>query len=89
MLAVFDVDGVVADVRHRVHHVRRHNWRRFFAEADADPLLAEGAALVADLGTAHEIVWLTGRPAWLRAVTEDWFAAPRVAGRRAAHARRR
>ncbi len=44
MLAVFDMDGVVADVRHRLHHLRRQNWSRFFAAADADPLLAEGAA---------------------------------------------
>ena len=33
--------------------------------AHADPLLQEGAALVADLGQTHEIVWLTGRPEWL------------------------
>ena len=74
MLAVFDVDGVVADVRHRLHHLHRHNWSRFFAAADADPLLPEGSRLVADLGREHEVVWLTGRPEWLREVTVDWFA---------------
>jgi phosphoglycolate phosphatase-like HAD superfamily hydrolase len=74
MLAVFDIDGVVADVRHRVHHVRRRRWHRFFAEAADDPLLPEGAALVAELGRLHEIVWLTGRPEWLRATTVDWLA---------------
>jgi phosphoglycolate phosphatase-like HAD superfamily hydrolase len=75
-LAVFDVDGVVADVRHRVHHIedRRRDWEAFFAAADRDPLLPEGAALVADLGRAHEIVWLTGRPEWLRETTADWLA---------------
>ena len=36
MLAVFDVDGVVADVRHRLHHLGRHRWDRFFAAADRD-----------------------------------------------------
>jgi hypothetical protein len=77
VLAVFDVDGVVADVRHRLHHLRRRHsdrsWHRFFAEAGADPLLPEGGRLVADLAREHEIVWLTGRPEWLRAVTIDWF----------------
>jgi FMN phosphatase YigB (HAD superfamily) len=73
VLAVFDVDGVVADVRHRLHHLHRSNWHRFFAAAGADTLLTEGALLVADLGRQHEIVWLTGRPEWLRAVTLDWF----------------
>jgi phosphoglycolate phosphatase-like HAD superfamily hydrolase len=73
VLAVFDVDGVVADVRHRLHHLHRHKWHRFFAEAGADPVLPEGRRLVADLGREHEIVWLTGRPEWLREVTLDWF----------------
>jgi hypothetical protein len=74
-LAVFDVDGVVADVRHRLHHLeRRRSWNAFFDAADEDGLLAEGARLVADLARRHEIVWLTGRPEWLRAVTEDWLA---------------
>ena len=75
MLAVFDIDGVVADVRHRLHHLDWPvSWRGFFQDADADPLLPEGARLVADLGAEHEIVWLTGRPEWLREVTEAWLA---------------
>lgn len=74
-IAVFDIDGVVADVRHRLHHlVRRRSWTAFFDEAHLDGLLAEGAALVADLAHRHEIVWLTGRPEWLRATTVDWLA---------------
>jgi phosphoglycolate phosphatase-like HAD superfamily hydrolase len=76
VLAVFDVDGVVADVRHRLHflHGRHRSWTAFFDAADRDPLLAEGARLVADLGREHEIVWLTGRPEWLREVTAEWLA---------------
>jgi FMN phosphatase YigB (HAD superfamily) len=73
-VAVFDIDGVVADVRHRLHFLQgRHAWHEFFDDAAADPLLAEGAALVADLGQAHDIVWLTGRPEWLRGVTVSWM----------------
>ena len=40
-LAVFDIDGVLADVRHRVHLVdrRRHrDWDAFFAAAVSDRL---------------------------------------------------
>ena len=73
MLAVFDIDGVVADVRHRLHHLDRGRWGSFFRAADADPLLPEGAALVADLAREHEIVWLTGRPEWLRRTTSEWL----------------
>ncbi len=74
-LAVFDIDGVVADVRHRLHHLDWPNsWDSFFDAADQDPLLPEGARLVAELATRHEIVWLTGRPEWLRSVTAGWLA---------------
>jgi hypothetical protein len=74
-VAVFDIDGVVADVRHRLHHLHgRHSWNEFFDDAAADPLLPEGAALVADLAQEHDIVWLTGRPDWLRRVTSTWLA---------------
>ena len=74
-VAVFDVDGVVADVRHRLHHLeRRRAWNAFFDAAHLDGLLAEGASLAADLAERHEIVWLTGRPEWLRETTADWLA---------------
>ena len=75
-LAVFDIDGVVADVRHRLHHIagRHRDWGAFFQEAGADPLLPEGAALVADLGARYDVVWLTGRPEWLRSVTAGWLS---------------
>ncbi len=73
-IAVFDIDGVVADVRHRLHHLDgRRSWTAFFDDAHADPLLPEGARLVAELAARHEIVWLTGRPEWLRTTTHAWL----------------
>jgi phosphoglycolate phosphatase-like HAD superfamily hydrolase len=80
-LAVFDIDGVVADVRHRLHHLRRSRWQAFFLEAADDPLLAAGARLVAELAGEHEIVWLSGRPEWLRDVTADWLERHDLPGR--------
>lgn len=76
-LAVFDVDGVVADVRHRVHHLNGpwKDWDAFFEDAHVDPLLAPGAQLVERLAREHDIAWLTGRPEWLRRVTERWMDA--------------
>lgn len=74
-VAVIDIDGVVADVRHRLHHLRRSppRWDRFFAQASADPLLEAGAAVARDLASAHSVVWLSGRPEWLRRVTQTWL----------------
>jgi len=76
-LAVVDIDGVVADVRHRLHLVeeRPKRWEEFFARAADDPPLDEGVALVLDLAAEHEVVWLTGRPERTRELTERWLAA--------------
>lgn len=75
-LAVFDIDGVVADVRHRLHHLENYpqDWDSFFSEAVDDPPLADGLQLVLDqLLAGHEIAWLTGRPEWIRRLTRAWL----------------
>jgi hypothetical protein len=72
--AVFDVDGVLADVAHRRHHLARHNWHAFFAAAADDPPLATGVTMArqcADAGLT--LVYLSGRPERLRPVTTDWL----------------
>jgi hypothetical protein len=76
-LAVFDIDGVVADVRHRLHFLdsRPKDWSGFFAAAGDDPPLAEGVALAREALETCDLAWLTGRPERLRAVTERWLAA--------------
>jgi hypothetical protein len=77
VLAVFDVDGVVADVRHRLHHLERRpkDWRAFFAAAHADPPLETGVAMARHWAADHDLAWLTGRPEYLRYVTEQWLLA--------------
>src|SRR3954471_9041367 len=74
-LAVIDLDGVVADVRHRLHHISggTKNWSAFFAGVGTDPVLVEGRAVLERLAAEHEIVYLTGRPERTRAATEDWL----------------
>jgi hypothetical protein len=76
-LAVIDIDGVVADVRHRLHLVesRPKRWDDFFASSADDPPLETGVALVLELAADHDVVWLTGRPERNRALTERWLAA--------------
>ncbi|GAA2885629.1 hypothetical protein Acy02nite_80130 [Actinoplanes cyaneus] len=73
---MFDVDGVVADVRHRLRHLEKRpkDWTAFFAAAHRDPALRPGVDLVHEYTTGHELVWLTGRPERLRTVTERWFS---------------
>lgn len=74
-LAVFDIDGVVADVRHRLRHLDRRpkDWAAFFAAAGRDPVLPEGVELALRHAAGHVLVWLTGRPEHLRPLTAAWL----------------
>jgi len=74
-LVVFDIDGVLADVEHRVHHLEgpRKDWRAFFAAAAADPPLPTGIELARELAADHDLAYLTGRPESLRRVTQQWL----------------
>jgi phosphoglycolate phosphatase-like HAD superfamily hydrolase len=75
-IAVFDVDGVLADVRHRLHHVERRpkDWPAFFAAMGDDGPLDVGIALAHDqAASGHAIVYLTGRNESYRRLTLDWM----------------
>jgi phosphoglycolate phosphatase-like HAD superfamily hydrolase len=75
-LAVFDIDGVLADVRHRLHHLqaRPQRWNAFFLAADRDPLLEEGATRLRTAQAENDVIYLTGRPERNRALTRAWLA---------------
>lgn len=81
---IVDIDGVVADVRHRLHHLDRRpkDWDAFFAAASLDGPHEEGVALVRRLAVDHEIVFLTGRPRSLENVTVGWLTRHGLAGHR-------
>ena len=74
-IAVIDIDGVLADVRHRVVHLEKRpkDWGTFFRLAAQDPPLAEGLDAARRLAEVYEVVYLSGRPERLRRDTEEWF----------------
>ena len=74
-LAVFDIDGVLADVRHRLHHLdgRPKDWDGFFAAAPHDPPLEHGVALAREAAADCEVVYVTGRPEQCRRDTVAWL----------------
>lgn len=74
-VAVLDIDGVLADVRHRLVHVQRRpkDWDAFFAAAPDDAPLAEGLARANQLADRSDVVYLTGRPERCRKDTEAWL----------------
>ena len=76
-IAVFDVDGVLADVRHRLHHVEKRpkDWDSFFAAMDDDAALTDGVELAhRHAADGLDIVYLTGRNEGYRALTLAWLA---------------
>ncbi|MEU9192095.1 LNS2 domain-containing protein [Streptomyces hundungensis] len=80
-LAVFDLDGTLADSSHRQRFLDRkpRDWDAFFAAAPADPPLAEGVALCREAAEECEVVYLTGRPERCRRDTVEWLAAQGLA----------
>lgn len=80
-VAVLDLDGVLADVRHRLTHIEgpRRDWDAFFAGVGDDAVLAQGRA-EAERARASglEIVYLTGRPERCRADTGRWLSRHRL-----------
>lgn len=75
MIAAVDIDGVLADVRHRLRHVRGRpkDWEAFFAAAPQDPPLPQGITTARALAEAYDVVYLSGRPEWCRADTVAWL----------------
>ncbi|WNF30809.1 hypothetical protein RI138_30485 [Streptomyces sp. C11-1] len=75
-LAVFDLDGTLADTAHRQHFLEgaSRDWSGFFAAAPADPPLAEGVRMVLASAGECEIVYLTGRPERCRKDTVRWLS---------------
>ncbi|MER5532956.1 hypothetical protein ABT050_04620 [Streptomyces mirabilis] len=76
-LAVFDLDGTLADSAHRQRFLERkpREWDAFFAAAPQDPPLAQGVALALRSTEECEVVYLTGRPERCRRDTVEWLAA--------------
>lgn len=74
--AVLDIDGVLADVSHRLRYLApgRKNWDAFFAAAPKDRPLAEGVEVARTLARDYEIAYVTGRPSRYRGDTLAWLA---------------
>lgn len=72
---VFDIDGVLADVSHRLHHLAKKpkDWNAFFSAAPADPPLPQGIELARQLAQEHKLAYVTGRPERLRRPTIAWL----------------
>jgi phosphoglycolate phosphatase-like HAD superfamily hydrolase len=83
MLVVFDIDGTLADCRHRLHYVRTRpkNWAAFDAGIPHDILIPSTAAVFHQMVDAgHAVILATGRNEATRLSTENWLANNRLRG---------
>ena len=74
-MVLVDMDGTLADSRHREHHVegKRKNWPAFFAAMDADEPNPAIAEWVGELSSSYDIVIVTGRPQQYLRNTIEWL----------------
>lgn len=76
-LALFDIDGVLANDSHRVQFALEHNWGRYFDQRTVaqDTVHEDGWKLAREYGQNPEwtVGYLTGRGSSLRETTEEWL----------------
>lgn len=72
---IFDIDGVLADPEHRLHHIRggEKDWDAFFAAAKCDPPRRFEIELCNRLAEDHGIILLTGRSDVIKEDTVAWL----------------
>ncbi len=72
---IFDMDGTLADCRHRLHYVSssKKDWEKFFDRASEDRPRPEIVRLCLELARNNAILIASGRPEKLRKVTERWL----------------
>lgn len=81
-IVIMDIDGTLADARHRVHYVQKdkdsgkRQWGKFFAAAKDDKPYTHTKLMNLLFDTTAIIIYLvTGRPENLRKDTEAWLRA--------------
>lgn len=72
---IFDIDGTLADLTHRLHHIKNgsSNWDAFFADAHLDTLITEICGLNHILAEHYKIILVSGRTDAIREITEKWL----------------
>ena len=75
---LFDIDGTLADLSHRLHHITRHpiNWDAFFAAVGDDAVIEPVRELAQALhGAGYRIILVSGRTDKVRDLTIGWLNA--------------
>jgi hypothetical protein len=73
--AVFDLDGTLADISHRVHLVQsdKPDWDAFYSLIPGDDLNSWCKELMDAMCEKHEVVIVSGRPKRCLKDTKEWL----------------
>lgn len=73
--AIVDIDGTLADCRHRLHHVQAgaKNWKAFFDGIPDDYIIEPVKRVVVALAREYNVVLCSGRPEKYRKATVQWL----------------
>lgn len=75
---ICDIDGTLADIRHRLHFVKKSeggkkDWKGFFDAMEDDGVRVDVLLMLAGAAEkGHEIVFVSGRPDTYRRLTENF-----------------
>lgn len=78
---IFDIDGTLADLKHRLHHITNgsRDWDGFFAGVPNDGIIPDTRRLLLIAHDAgYKIILVSGRTDKVRAETVDWLAKHEV-----------
>lgn len=70
-IVIFDIDGTIANIDHRMHLVA--DREQFHSQAHKDTIVPQTNALVLAFSKYFHVVFFTGRSDKHRKITEDWL----------------
>lgn len=72
---IFDIDGTLADPRHRLHYIQQEpkDWDGFFEACDKDTRIGHVWITALALSDHYPIVIVSGRSDQVREKTEKWL----------------
>jgi hypothetical protein len=72
---LFDIDGTLAEVSHRLHYIEKKpkNWHAFFAASADDKAIAHICDLARHLSKVAPVAFVSGRSDQVRTQTEAWL----------------
>ena len=80
MIYIFDIDGTLCDISHRLHFIESEpkDWRAFYAACTADRPIVEVIQVALALQSNHNIKLITGRSDEIREQTARFVHGQRI-----------